>query len=72
MARDYFVDHRPCPPCKDYIPHHFVFTLLALDVEKCPVQRKFTATDVMKAVKGHVLGQAQLTGLYSLNPSVKV
>jgi hypothetical protein len=72
MAGDYFGYDGPCPPWNDEIPHHYVFTLLALDVEKCPVQRKFTATDVMKAVKGHVLGQAQLTGLYSLNPAVKV
>jgi phosphatidylethanolamine-binding protein (PEBP) family uncharacterized protein len=49
-----------------------VFTLFALDVEKCPVQRKFTAADVVKAIKGHVLGNAQITGRYSLNPSVKV
>jgi hypothetical protein len=41
-------------------------------VEKCPVQRKFTAEDVLKAMKGHVLGTAKLTGRYSLNPAVKI
>jgi phosphatidylethanolamine-binding protein (PEBP) family uncharacterized protein len=36
------------------------------------VQRKFTAADVLKAIKGHVLGSAKITGLYSLNPAVRV
>ena len=72
MAGDYFGYDGPCPPWNDTIPHRYIFTLFALDVEKCPVQRKFTAADVVKAVKGHTLATAQITGLYSLNPSVKV
>ena len=72
MAGDYFGYDGPCPPWNDSIPHHYVFTLFALDVEKCPVQRKFTAADVVKAMKGHVLGSAKFTGLYSLNPAVPV
>lgn len=71
MAGDYFGYDGPCPPWNDSIVHHYVFTLFALDVEKCPVQRKFHAPDVLKAIKGHVLGTAKLTGLYSLNPAVK-
>ena len=71
MAGDYFGYDGPCPPWNDEIPHRYVFTLFALDVEKCPVRRKFTAADVLKAMKGHVLGQAQITGRYSLNPAVK-
>ena len=55
----------------DTIPHRYIFTLFALDVEKCPVQRKFRAADIVKAIKGHVLGSAQLTGRYSLNPDVE-
>jgi Raf kinase inhibitor-like YbhB/YbcL family protein len=72
MAGDYFGYDGPCPPWNDSIPHHYVFTLYALDLEKCPVQRKFRARDVLKAIQGHVLGTAKLTGLYSLNPAVKV
>ena len=72
MAGDYFGYDGPCPPWNDSIPHRYIFTLFALDVEKCPVQRKFRAADVIKAIKGHVLGSAQLTGLYSLNPEVRV
>jgi len=41
-------------------------------MEKCPVKRKFTAAEVLKSMKGHVLGTAKITGLYSLNPDVKV
>jgi Raf kinase inhibitor-like YbhB/YbcL family protein len=72
MKGDYFGYDGPCPPWNDTIPHHYVFTLFALDLEKCPVSRKFTAAEVLKEIKGHVLGSAKLTGLYSLNPAVKV
>ena len=72
MAGDYFGYDGPCPPWNDTIPHHYVFTLFALDMDKCPVRRKFTAADALKAMKGHVVGTAKLTGLYSLNPAVKV
>ena len=72
MAGDYFGYDGPCPPWNDTIPHHYIFTLFALDVETCPVRRKFTVAEVLKAIKSHVLGSAKLTGLYSLNPSVKI
>ena len=72
MKGDYFGYDGPCPPWNDTIPHHYVFALFALDMEKCPVKRKFTAADALKAMKGHVLGTAKITGLYSLNPAIKV
>ena len=72
MAGDYFGYDGPCPPWNDSIPHHYVFTLFALDLDKCPVRRKFGAADVLKVMKGHVLGTAKITGLYSLNPAVRV
>ncbi len=71
MAGDYFGYDGPCPPWNDAIVHHYVFTLYALDVDKCSVTGKFKGPDVLAAIKGHILGQAQLTGLYSLNPGVK-
>ncbi len=71
MAGDYFGYDGPCPPWNDAIVHHYVFTLYALDVDKCSVTGKFKGPDVLAAIKGHSLGQAQLTGLYSLNPGVK-
>jgi Raf kinase inhibitor-like YbhB/YbcL family protein len=71
MAGDYYGYDGPCPPWNDSIAHHYVFTLYALDLEKCPVRRRFTGADVLKAIRGHVLASAKLTGLYSLNPAVK-
>lgn len=70
MAGNYFGYDGPCPPWNDSIIHHYVFTLYALDVAKCPVQGIFRGSDVLAAIKGHVVGQAQLTGTYSLNPDV--
>ena len=72
MGGDYFGYDGPCPPWNDTILHHYVFTVYALDVEKCPVCGKFTGADVLAAIKGHVLGEAKLSGVYSLNPNVKV
>jgi Raf kinase inhibitor-like YbhB/YbcL family protein len=72
MSGNYFGYDGPCPPWNDTIPHHYVFTLYALDVEKCPASGSFTGPDVLKAIEGHVLDKAAFTGLYSLNPNVKV
>ncbi len=72
MAGDYFGYDGPCPPWNDSIVHHYVFTLCALDVEKCPVEGKFGGADVRKAIAGHVLAEAKLTGIYTLNPNVKL
>jgi hypothetical protein len=70
MGGDYFGYDGPCPPWNDTIVHHYVFTLYALDVAKCPVQGTFRGPEVIAAMQGHVLASATLTGTYSLNPSV--
>jgi Raf kinase inhibitor-like YbhB/YbcL family protein len=72
MSGNYFGYDGPCPPWNDTIPHHYVFTLYALDVPKCPVNGTFTGPDVLKAIEGHVLDKAAFTGVYSLNPNVKI
>jgi Raf kinase inhibitor-like YbhB/YbcL family protein len=71
MGGDYFGYDGPCPPWNDTIVHHYVFTLYALDVAKCPLQGSFKGPEVLNAMQGHVLGSATLTGVYSLNPSVR-
>jgi Raf kinase inhibitor-like YbhB/YbcL family protein len=71
MAGNYFGYDGPCPPWNDEIPHHYVFTLYALDVEKCGVGGTFKGPDVLAAIRGHALGQATLTGVYALNPAVR-
>ncbi len=71
MRGDYHGYDGPCPPWNDERLHHYVFTLYALDVARCPVEGQFDGKDVRKAIEGHVLAQATLTGTYSLNPAVR-
>jgi Raf kinase inhibitor-like YbhB/YbcL family protein len=70
MNGDYFGYDGPCPPWNDSIPHRYIFTVYALDVAEMPFEGRFTGSDVVKAMQGHVLGQAAITGIYSLNPRV--
>lgn len=68
MNGDYCGYDGPFPPFNDSILHHYVFTLYALDVERLPVQGLFTGPQVREAMAGHVVGQASITGTYTLNP----
>lgn len=70
MRGEYFGYDGPCPPWNDERPHRYVFTLYALDVERCPVSGTFTGPEVLDAISGHVLGQDAMTGRYSLNPAL--
>ncbi|GAA4329699.1 YbhB/YbcL family Raf kinase inhibitor-like protein [Pigmentiphaga soli] len=71
MRGDYYGYDGPCPPWNDSIVHHYVFTLYALDVPRAALEGRFTGADVRRAIEGHVLDQAALTGTYALNPAVK-
>ncbi len=62
----------PCPPWNDALPHRYRFTLYATDLERCPVEGEFSAPRALAAIKGHVLAEASLTGVYTLNPEVKI
>ena len=72
MAGDYYGYDGPCPPWNDEIPHRYVFTLYALDVGRLAVQGHFGGSDVRRAIQGHVLAQAAITGRYTLNPDVRI
>jgi Raf kinase inhibitor-like YbhB/YbcL family protein len=72
MKGDYYGYDGPCPPWNDLIAHHYVFTLYAVDLAQLPVNGTFRGADVLNAMKGHVLGEAKLTGVYSLNPEATV
>ena len=61
----------PCPPWNDERLHHYHFTLYALDVESLGLQGEFQGPDVEKAMAGHILAQARVTGTYTLNPRVQ-
>ena len=71
MGGDYFGYDGPCPPWNDAILHRYVFTLYALDVARLDVSGRFTGADVRRAMQGHILAQASVTGRYTLNPTVK-
>lgn len=70
MRGDYYGYDGPCPPWNDELTHHYIFTLYALDLEHVPVEGKFTGQQVREAIRGHVLAEASLTGIYTLNPAV--
>lgn len=54
----------PCPP-PEYEPseHRYFFRLYALDME-LSLQEGAVKSDVLKAMEGHVIGQAELIGKY--------
>lgn len=56
----------PAPPWNDERVHRYHFQLYALDIDRCPVEGDFTVPEVRKAIEGHVLAQATLTGTYSM------
>jgi Raf kinase inhibitor-like YbhB/YbcL family protein len=70
MAGDYFGYDGPCPPWNDSIVHHYVFTLYALNVRKCPVAGRCTGPELLAAIEGRILDRAVLAGKYSLNLAV--
>lgn len=70
MAGDYHGYDGPCPPWNDSIVHRYVFTLYALDVLRLDVPNPLTGAHVRRALEGHVLASASLTGTYTLNPEL--
>jgi hypothetical protein len=70
MEGKYYGYDGPCPPWNDSIMHHYVFTLFALDIERCPLEGEFGGAGVRSAIEGHILAQASITGTYSLNPEI--
>jgi len=54
----------PCPPSQfEPSTHRYIFTLYALNGE-LPLPAGATKEDVLKAMDGHILAQAQLIGTY--------
>lgn len=73
-VNDYGAGHHgydgPCPPWNDERLHHYHFRLYALDLAALAVGEHFGAADALRAMQGHVLAMAELTGIYALNPAV--
>jgi Raf kinase inhibitor-like YbhB/YbcL family protein len=51
----------PCPPAGK--PHRYFFKLYALDVATS-LEPRATKQDLLRAIEGHVVGQAELMGTY--------
>lgn len=72
MAGDWYGYDGPCPPWNDSVTHHYCFEVLATDLERVPLDGRFTAAEVQAALEGHILASAALTGRYSLNPRIRL
>ena len=66
LSGDYYGYDGPCPPWNDERLHHYVFRLYALDTPRLALEGRFTGPDVMNAIHGHILDEAQVIGTYSL------
>lgn len=53
----------PCPP-QGHGPHHYRFKLMALSVDRLGLQADAKAGDIERAAEQHLLGRAELTGIY--------
>ncbi|MFD2367531.1 YbhB/YbcL family Raf kinase inhibitor-like protein [Pseudoduganella sp. GCM10020061] len=70
MTGEYFGYDGPCPPWNDLRIHHYIFRLYALDVPRFPLEGTFTGAEALLAIRGHILDEAQLIGVYSTHPAV--
>jgi Raf kinase inhibitor-like YbhB/YbcL family protein len=60
----------PAPPWNDARAHRYRYTVYAVSVPSLALPEAFKAADVLQAMRGHVLAQATLTGIYTLNASL--
>jgi len=70
MAGEFYGYDGPCPPWNDERVHHYVFTLYALDIPRLPLEGGFTGREACMAIRGHILDEARIFGIYTLNPQV--
>jgi len=54
----------PCPPVGD-APHHYLFTVVATDLEPAALKPGMTRDEVYKAISGHALVGASVVGKYA-------
>lgn len=69
MKGKYFGYDGPCPPWNDENLHHYHFTVYALSVGKLDLPAEFTGADALAAMKGKILAEGRLTGVYTTNPA---
>ncbi len=71
LAGKYFGYDGPAPPWNDERIHRYTFEVFALDLEELALEPEFRAAEVRRALAGHVLARAALTGTYTLNPDLR-
>jgi phosphatidylethanolamine-binding protein (PEBP) family uncharacterized protein len=73
MRGNYHGYDGPCPPWNDALVHRYIFTVYALAESRLRIEGQLDGRSVRAALaKAQVLGQANLTGLYTLNPNVAI
>jgi len=70
MAGEYYGYDGPCPPWNDMRVHTYLFCLYALDIPRLPLEGRFTGPEARLAIRGHILDEAHIFGVYSLNPEI--
>jgi len=45
--------------------HHYIFRIYALDVAQLELPERFTGNDLLNAIYGHIIDEAQLIGAYT-------
>lgn len=71
MKGDYHGYDGPCPPWNDERVHVYTFTVLALDVARLELPPRFTLADARRAMQGHVLAKASISGTYAIYPGAR-
>jgi Raf kinase inhibitor-like YbhB/YbcL family protein len=71
LKGDYAGYDGPWPPFNDQRIHAYNFVVYALDVVSLGLSGRFTGHDVRQAMRGHVLAEARITGLYAIDPDVR-
>jgi Raf kinase inhibitor-like YbhB/YbcL family protein len=54
----------PCPPVGD-APHHYVFTVIATDLEPGALKAGLTRDELYTAIRGHAKGGTSIVGRYA-------
>ncbi len=72
MEGQYLGYDGPCPPWNDARVHRYRFEILATDLQSLGLKAGFTIAELRQRLEGHVLARAAITGLYSLNPDIRL
>jgi phosphatidylethanolamine-binding protein (PEBP) family uncharacterized protein len=70
MEGEYYGYDGPCPPWNDARVHRYMFTLYAIDIPRFPLEGRFTGAEARLAITGHIIDEARIAGVYTLNPDM--